>query len=108
VSMVDTNCNPDDIDYPVPSNDDAMRTIKLVCNKIAESVIEARGIEEEAALAEVEVTLDDVEADVKEKAEEKKTPEEELAEAIDKIEAKHEQKAEQTRCYGLSQRPFGI
>lgn len=43
VSMVDTNCNPNEIDYPVPSNDDAMRTIKLVSSKMAESVIEAKG-----------------------------------------------------------------
>lgn len=43
VSMVDTNCNPIEIDYPVPSNDDAMRTIKLVSSKMAESVIEAKG-----------------------------------------------------------------
>ncbi len=47
VAMVDTNCNPDDIDYPVPSNDDAMRTIKLVCSKIAESVLEAAKVEME-------------------------------------------------------------
>jgi small subunit ribosomal protein S2 len=47
VAMVDTNCNPDDIDYPVPSNDDAMRTIKLVCSKIAESVLEAAEVEME-------------------------------------------------------------
>jgi len=42
VAVVDTNCNPDDIDYPVPANDDAIRAIRLVCNKIAESVIEGR------------------------------------------------------------------
>lgn len=45
VAMVDTNCNPDNIDYPVPSNDDAMRTIKLVCSKMAESVLEANQME---------------------------------------------------------------
>ena len=42
VAIVDTNCNPDDIDYPIPANDDAIRTIKLICNKIADSVIEGR------------------------------------------------------------------
>jgi len=40
VAMVDTNSNPDDVDYPIPSNDDAIRAIKLVCNRIAESIIE--------------------------------------------------------------------
>jgi len=94
VAMVDTNCNPDEIDYPIPSNDDAMRTIKLVCNKIAESVIEARGVEEEVLVSEAEVTKEEAKAEVKEETEQK-TPEEKLAEAIDKIEAKHEQKAEQ-------------
>ena len=42
VAIVDTNCNPADIDYPIPANDDAIRTIKLICNKIADSVIEGR------------------------------------------------------------------
>ena len=42
VAIVDTNCNPDNIDYPIPANDDAIRTIKLICSKIADSVIEGR------------------------------------------------------------------
>ncbi len=42
VAIVDTNCNPDDIDYPIPANDDAVRAIKLICNKIADSVIEGK------------------------------------------------------------------
>jgi small subunit ribosomal protein S2 len=42
VAVADTNCNPDEIDYPIPANDDAIRAIKLVCNSIAEAVIEGR------------------------------------------------------------------
>ncbi len=42
VAIVDTNCNPDDIDYPIPANDDAIRAIKLMCNKIADAVIEGK------------------------------------------------------------------
>jgi len=42
VAIVDTNCNPDDIDYPIPANDDALKAIKLICSKIADSVIEAK------------------------------------------------------------------
>jgi small subunit ribosomal protein S2 len=42
VAMVDTNCNPDDVDYPIPSNDDAIRAIKLVCTRIADSILEGR------------------------------------------------------------------
>ncbi len=40
VAIVDTNCNPDDIDYPIPANDDAIRAVKLMCSKIADAVIE--------------------------------------------------------------------
>ncbi|HUV46096.1 MAG TPA: 30S ribosomal protein S2, partial [Dehalococcoidia bacterium] len=42
IAVVDTNCNPDDIDYPIPANDDAIKAIKLICSKIADSVIEAQ------------------------------------------------------------------
>jgi small subunit ribosomal protein S2 len=41
--MVDTNCNPDEIDAPIPSNDDAIRAIKLVTSKIATAILEAKG-----------------------------------------------------------------
>ncbi len=39
-AIADTSCNPDEIDYPIPANDDAIRAIKLICNKIADAVIE--------------------------------------------------------------------
>ena len=42
VAIVDTNCNPDDIGYPIPANDDAVKTIRLICSKIADSVIEGK------------------------------------------------------------------
>jgi len=45
VAVVDTNCNPDNIDYPIPANDDAIKTIKLMCSKIADAVIEAKASE---------------------------------------------------------------
>lgn len=44
VSIVDTNCSPDNIDYPIPANDDAIKTIKLICMKIADSVIEGKAL----------------------------------------------------------------
>ncbi len=50
VSMVDTNCDPDVVDYVIPSNDDAIRAIKLIASAMADAVIEAR--EGEEALAE--------------------------------------------------------
>ncbi|MBI4843048.1 MAG: 30S ribosomal protein S2 [Nitrospirae bacterium] len=54
VAVVDTNCDPDEIDYAIPGNDDAIRAIKLVTSKMADAVIEGKGIcsktaEEEAA-----------------------------------------------------------
>jgi ribosomal protein S2 len=42
VSIVDTNCDPNDIDYAIPANDDAIRTIKLICSKIADAIIEGK------------------------------------------------------------------
>jgi len=42
IAMVDTNCDPDDINYPIPSNDDAIRAIKLICSKIADAVVEGK------------------------------------------------------------------
>jgi small subunit ribosomal protein S2 len=56
VAIVDTNCNPDNIDYPIPANDDAIRAIKLVCSKIADAVLEGKtGIAASAAPAAVPV-----------------------------------------------------
>jgi len=48
VAVVDTNSNPTDIDYLIPANDDAIRAIKLLCSKIADSVLEGKA---EATLA---------------------------------------------------------
>lgn len=53
VGLVDTNCDPDPIDYVIPGNDDAIRAIRLMTTKMAEAVIEGRGAYE-AQLAEQE------------------------------------------------------
>jgi len=42
VAVVDTNSDPTDIDYPIPANDDAIRAIRLLCSKIADSVLEGK------------------------------------------------------------------
>ncbi len=52
VSLVDTNCDPDPIAYPIPSNDDAIRTIKLILGKIADGAIEGRAAREAGVGAE--------------------------------------------------------
>ena len=42
IAVVDTNCNPEGIDYPIPGNDDAIRAVKLITGKMADAVIEGR------------------------------------------------------------------
>ena len=42
VAIVDTNCDPDEIDYVIPGNDDAIRAVKLIVSKMADAVIEAK------------------------------------------------------------------
>lgn len=41
--IVDTNCDPDDVDYIIPANDDALRSVKLIVSKMADAIIEANG-----------------------------------------------------------------
>ncbi|MFS8524510.1 MAG: 30S ribosomal protein S2 [Limnochordales bacterium] len=48
VAIVDTNCDPDEIDYVIPGNDDAIRAVRLLTSKIADAVIEGREGREEA------------------------------------------------------------
>jgi small subunit ribosomal protein S2 len=43
VALVDTNCDPDEIDYPIPGNDDAIRALKLITSRLADAVLEGRG-----------------------------------------------------------------
>ena len=54
VAIVDTNCDPDEVDYVIPGNDDAIRAIKLITGKIAEAIVEIRPVEVEDAVEEVE------------------------------------------------------
>jgi len=42
IAIVDTKCDPDQVQYPIPGNDDAIRSIKLICEKLADSVIEGQ------------------------------------------------------------------
>ncbi len=60
IGIVDTNCDPDDVDYVIPANDDAIRAVKLIAGRMADAVIEANqgesfdeGAEEEAPAEEV-------------------------------------------------------
>ena len=54
VAIVDTNCDPEEIDFVIPGNDDAIRAVKLIASKIADAVIESRQGEEMAGEPETE------------------------------------------------------
>ncbi len=63
VAVVDTNCDPTPIDYPIPANDDAIKAIRLMCNNIADAVMEGKAVgaptppaEEEERTEKVETT----------------------------------------------------
>ncbi len=53
VAIVDTNCDPDEIDYVIPGNDDAIRAVRLIAGAMADAVIEGRQGEQEAPAEEV-------------------------------------------------------
>ena len=42
IAVIDTNCDPDEIDYPIPGNEDAIRAVKLMVSKIADAIIEGK------------------------------------------------------------------
>ncbi len=56
VAMVDTNCNPDEIDYPIPSNDDAIRAIRLMAGRLADAVLSGLMAREYAEKESLEAT----------------------------------------------------
>ena len=65
VAIVDTNCDPDDADYVIPGNDDAIRAIKLISSVLADAVIEGNQGEQNAAAEESAVVVEatsDIEA----------------------------------------------
>ena len=59
VATVDTNCDPDEIDFPIPANDDAIRAVKLLTGKMADAVLEGRQGEQVDA---AEATTEEAEA----------------------------------------------
>ena len=58
VAIVDTNCDPDEIDYVIPGNDDAIRAVKLIAGAMADAVIEGKQGMQGAAAAEAEDNAD--------------------------------------------------
>lgn len=84
VAIVDTNCDPDKIDYPLPGNDDAIRAIELMTSKVADSVIGGR-----------QMLLDGLED--KEKAEKKQKTKKEEKKAEKKQEEKKAEKKQEEK-----------
>jgi small subunit ribosomal protein S2 len=58
VAMVDTNCDPDPIDYVIPANDDAIRALKLISTKIADAVIEGQNLRASLISEEEELEME--------------------------------------------------
>ena len=54
VAIVDTNCDPDEIDYPIPGNDDAIRAIRLITSRLADAILDGRGAAAKTGVADVE------------------------------------------------------
>lgn len=61
IAITDTNCDPDDIDYIIPGNDDAIRSIRLICSKIADACIAGHNLAEERLRAEAEMKKEEAE-----------------------------------------------
>ena len=59
VAIVDTNCDPDEVDYVIPGNDDAIRAVKLIASTMANAIIEGRQGEENAAEEEADKDADE-------------------------------------------------
>lgn len=76
VGLVDTNCNPEDVDYAIPGNDDAIRAVKLIADVMANAIIEGRQGE----------TFETTEDQQEDQSNEEKSIEEVVAEEAEKVE----------------------
>lgn len=63
IGVVDTNSDPDDIDYVIPANDDAIRAIKLLTGKMADAILEGRQRKESAGKDELPVAVQEIKAE---------------------------------------------
>jgi len=87
VAPVDTNCDPDLVDYPIPGNDDAIRSVNLFCKTIADAIIEGKEMAQSAA-EETPVSEEEINEEIKEIKEEaanEEKSEEEIKEEIEQI-----------------------
>jgi small subunit ribosomal protein S2 len=94
VAMVDTNCNPKNIDYVIPANDDAIRGIQLIVSKIAQAVQEGKNMRKDR---EAEMEAAEAEAQLPEELRDELTDEELLGEATLKKMQEEQEKETQKR-----------
>lgn len=102
VAMVDTNCNPKNVDYVIPSNDDAIRAIELIVSKIAQAVLEGKNLRKDR---EADVEAVEAQAQLPPEMREQLTDEELLgASTLAKMEeAEAQEKAEQEAAQKAAQ-----
>ena len=89
IAIVDTNCDPDEVDYIIPGNDDAIRAVKLITSKIAEAVLEGK-----QGLQEAEEAKKEQEAQAEKDIELEETPEENTKESSPEVIETKEENAE--------------
>ncbi|MBR3697422.1 MAG: 30S ribosomal protein S2 [Clostridia bacterium] len=68
VGLIDTNCNPNDVDYVIPGNDDAIRAVKLITDCMANAVIEGRQGEDAEGIVEEEQKIEEENTDIEQVA----------------------------------------
>ncbi len=93
VAPLDTNCDPDVVDYPIPGNDDAIRSVNLFCKTIADAIIEGKELAE-AEAEEAPVTEEEMAGEIKEIKEEAANEtknEEEIAKEVEEIKTEKEE-----------------
>ena len=96
IGMVDTNCDPRNVDYVIPSNDDAIRAIKLVVGKIADAAIEGKMMRDGGETVSVEFSADTAAAAAGRTDDDSDTKDEDLfgASTLEKINGKTAEAAE--------------
>ena len=80
--IVDTNCDPDDVDYVIPGNDDAVRSVKVILGVLANAICESRGLEIVDYVTEDETKVKSQKEEVKEEKTVKKEVKEEVVEEV--------------------------
>jgi len=100
VAIVDSNCDPTLVDYPIPANDDAIKSIRLITTKIADAIIEGKALlkEKEAEMEKAKEAEEKVEeAETEKDGEEKELQmkEEKIEEVISSVDPADEKKEEQ-------------